>query len=1017
MVETPRLEITPQDVGEATSRAPESRISTGDIVGPYQRMANSLDKLGTGLEDMAVPLAERAGAQAVTRDAQGNIQVERAPIFGKAGDAYARAVRMAALAEGEGAAKRADIDLREKYRDNPQGYANAAQSFKDATVKQYSAAAGPEVGSAVGQAIDNTTTMTYRGLLNEKERLDLQRAESRMSAGMNDAANEMKQLARANAPTDPGSAFDQAHQKYQTLSDERAGNPRLAYSREEQASDMGKLESEIGAQRYLYHVDQTYKKAGYEAAAEDASDVLTNPQYKFLTEPQRQAYYNHAMSEIRVNHAVQQQDVAAMRQQFEVLKDRQARGETISPDEIWTVRNGFEKLNNPAGVLAVDNTFKHADLHDDHGRQPISDQVTQLHALRVASGVRDIYQYYLDRGYSKEQAAGIAANAFYESATRPTAFNPAGGGQGAVGLFQWRGERLQALKDYAASQGKGYLDPQVQMEFAHRELQTTETVAGGLLRTATTPEEAARIFSQAFERGEGRDTAARMALARSLYEGKAVDGSGGPGARSWEIANYEATLKTAATKKLQEVQQDFAGGNINYSRRQDLMDIADAAKETNNIDLGAKAERLANVMDYVERVRTLPLDQQAGLETEVKRQMAAGTAFDGADYVLKALEAKTKAIQEGLDKNPVATTIANNPDKFKTLPPIDWSNPQQAASGLAQRAQIVQIGANNWRVSPRSVLDEDEVRSVQAALANPDLAVKASIWSVLATIPEQNRAATFEKIAKNDPNTLAEAGAGSMMATDPEMGKSIMAGLQIMARNDKGILEAFKPKPGTTGGGYDEDFVKALPPTAFGSETRLDPTGNYAKIDQMVKARYAYLAANDPKGAEYSSARLTQAVNDVTGGTVRMNGATTIAPERGMPQARFDGIMAGITDRDLQGATNLHGEPLTADLLRQMGHLEAVGPGRYMVNLGAPGDKPIYAFSGWGDTPESEAPGAPRAFVLDLRNRSPAPPLMAQPIPLRSIIQSATQRLFPPDAPPAPTYDEHMQPPIIGVRG
>src|SRR6516164_4376874 len=237
MPESPRLEITPQDIPEVTSRAPERHISTGDIVGPYQQLARGMDKLGEGLEDMATTYAERAGAQAVTRDADGNIHVDRAPIFGRAGDAYARAVRMAAMAEGEGAAKRQDIELREKYRDDPAGYQNAAQAYKDATVKQYTSAAGPEVGNAVGQAIDNTTTMTYRGLLNEKERLDLTRAETRIKAGREDAANEMKQLSRANAPTGEGSAFDLAHKKYDTLSDELERNPRLAYTPEERASD------------------------------------------------------------------------------------------------------------------------------------------------------------------------------------------------------------------------------------------------------------------------------------------------------------------------------------------------------------------------------------------------------------------------------------------------------------------------------------------------------------------------------------------------------------------------------------------------------------------------------------------------------------------------------------------------------------------------------------------------------------------------------------------------------------
>jgi hypothetical protein len=870
------------------------------------------------------------------------------------------------MAEGEGAAKRADIELREKYRDDPQGYQNAAQAYKDATVKQYTAAAGPEVGNSVGQAIDNTTTMTYRGLLNEKERLDLARAETRIKAGREDAANEMKQLSRANAPTGPGTAFDLAHQKYETLSNELEGNPRLAYTPEERASDAGKLESEIGAQRFLYHVDQTYKKSGYEAAVEDASDVLTNPAYKFLTEAQRQTYYNHAISEVRFNHAQQQQDLGMAHNAFNVLKDRQARGETISSDEIWEARNTFEKLNNPAGVLAVDNWAKHADLHDDHGRQPISDQTQQLHALRGASMARDLYQSYIDRGYKPEHAAGIVASAVMESTLQPTAFNPAGGGQGAVGLFQWRGERLEALKAFAASQGKGYLDPQVQAEFVHRELQTTERVAGGLLRATTTPEEAARVFSQAYERGEGRDTAQRMALARSIYDGKSADGSGGPGARSWEIANRQATLKTSATELLKDVAKDFAGGNINYSRRQDLMDIADAARETDNIDLGAKAERLANVMDYVERARQLPLDQQAGLETEIRRQMAAGSAFDGADYVLKALETKTNAITEGLKKDPIATTVANFPDKFKTLEPLNINDQRQFAVGLAQRAQIAQAGANNWRVAPLSVLDEGDAGTVKAALANPDLAVKASIWSVLATIPEQNRNATFEKIAKGDPNMRAEAAAGSMMTTDPAMAKSIMAGLQIMGSKDN-VNKQFEPT--SRGEGFETDLVSKFPSTAFDSETRSEPEGNYATMAQMIKARYTFLAqqSNTP---QYNSKLLDQAVNDVTGGLVRQNGVKTLPPARGMSQAQFDGVMAGLTDRDLAGATDLNGRPVTADFVRAQGHLEAIGQGRYLVNFGGSGEKPIYAYSGWGDTP-----GAPadRRFVLDLTGRQPMP--------------------------------------------
>src|SRR5262249_24328824 len=116
MPESPDLTIKPSPV--VTSEAPVSHVSAGEVAQPYQMLARSLDRLGEGLEDAATPLAEQAGYKAVTRDADGNIQVDRMPIFGKAGFAYAHAVKMGALAQGEGDAKRADIELREQYRDN-----------------------------------------------------------------------------------------------------------------------------------------------------------------------------------------------------------------------------------------------------------------------------------------------------------------------------------------------------------------------------------------------------------------------------------------------------------------------------------------------------------------------------------------------------------------------------------------------------------------------------------------------------------------------------------------------------------------------------------------------------------------------------------------------------------------------------------------------------------------------------------------------------------------------------------
>src|SRR5262245_39247860 len=101
MVDLPQ---TPNVVPEV--RPPTPRVSPAQIAQPYQQLALTLDNAGEKLsKDVAVPLAQKAGLQAVTRDADGNVQVQSAPIFGDAAIAYARGVKTAALADGESVAR------------------------------------------------------------------------------------------------------------------------------------------------------------------------------------------------------------------------------------------------------------------------------------------------------------------------------------------------------------------------------------------------------------------------------------------------------------------------------------------------------------------------------------------------------------------------------------------------------------------------------------------------------------------------------------------------------------------------------------------------------------------------------------------------------------------------------------------------------------------------------------------------------------------------------------------------
>ncbi len=373
-----------------TSRAPRSALTQADIASPYELLGRALDRVGEGvgtairqggeevgnavirggeevgtamerrgqqfdaaaqaagkgLMDVASSAAERAGLQAVTTDANGNIKVDKYPIVGEAGASYARAMKFAAVTQAEGAAKRDDLTIREQFSDDPQGYAKAANAYRDKMVKQYTDAAGPEVGLTLGKIIDGQTTTTYRGLLNEKERLDLQRAESSMRAGIATAQDNLSAL--ANQGVTSGPEWDKWRGQVQALYHEMAANPRLGVSKDMINYELGKFDSDLKIQGVRYHVDQIYQSQGPAAALEAGKTILTDPSLK-LNDVQRRAAFETVRSEINMNESQRRQTVADISSDFKVLKD----SGDASPAAIADLHKRFMEARDPVAAAAV----------------------------------------------------------------------------------------------------------------------------------------------------------------------------------------------------------------------------------------------------------------------------------------------------------------------------------------------------------------------------------------------------------------------------------------------------------------------------------------------------------------------------------------------------------------------------------------------------------------------------------------------------------------------------------------
>ena len=128
------------------------------------------------------------------------------------------------------------------------------------------------------------------------------------------------------------------------------------------------------------------------------------------------------------------------------------------------------------------------------------------------------YQYFINQGFTPEQAAGIVGNLQAESgANLDNLYNPAGGGTGARGIAQWRGSRTQEFVNrYGTYPDTASLDDQ--LDFIMYEFNTTEGRALNGVKSATTAADAASAFDSLFERSGGGSIQTRVNNASTLLE-------------------------------------------------------------------------------------------------------------------------------------------------------------------------------------------------------------------------------------------------------------------------------------------------------------------------------------------------------------------------------------------------------------------------------------------------------------------------------------------------------------------
>jgi len=986
-------ELLPPPPDPVTTQAPTPGVSPEQIAQPYRELADTLDKAGTASENLAETSAKYGGLQAganATVNPDGSVQVPKAPIIGPASQVYEASVKMGVLAKGEGEVKDAARKLMLDHTDDPEGFRIAANQLRDTTIKQYADAGAPDVGIALGSAVDSANVFTYRMLVNQKHSIDLREAGSNIKDGMTSAMNDLHALASAGDTSSP--QFMQAWSKYTTLGQQAVSTPGLGYSPDKAKFDADQLHASLQGDVFVNHANQIYKdptaNGGQQKALTFAQSILTDPSVApGLSIGQKRQLYTRAIGEIKAQDGIRRQDISELRQGWSSLKTSAAAGFPADPKLIDQIEKNAKSLGDYGLVADVAAQAVKVPLLTSFAQQPPAERASQLAALNA--GVNP-------------GSPGEAALIAHESGGNPRVVNKFG----YAGLYQFGAPNLADLGLYKPGAGESVSDRSATGGWSGQKWSGTFNIPGfpqvktlnDFLASPPAQQAAFGIHAASMDAAikangldkyigknvggvpitqdglrmmihlggvgntlkalHGEQTAADANGTTLLDYAKvgAFAGAGNPAFDAWYQQNQQVHANAQTWADWKGVMTEFGKGIMPNPKN--VSDIIDAARAGRN---SALLEQIQSDYGRIESAKNFggaSAPMRASVLGSLQAQAASGQMPPGNAALLGDLERVNKKINDGMKDNPIATTVATSNGRFQMPGPLNPQDPQAFAAGLAQRAKIAQSAAQS-QGAPVPALDAADLAQIKGSLDTADPAHKAAIFQGLATLPPDVRGATLKKLGGNDPATMAQVAAGSLMGTAPDVAQSIFRGQAAMKADPKWGPEAAEGGKAA----FSTDLDKNLPATAFPLQARTDPTGPYTTMTAMVKARYADLSAQ-AADTKYSPDRVAQAAQDVTGGVLSHNGSPLIAPARGMTQGQFDAVLAGVTDKDLAGVTTKNGNPITADYLRSSGKLESAADGTYNIKFG---DKPgTYAMI----AANSEMPSL---FKLDLRGRAPSP--------------------------------------------
>jgi hypothetical protein len=750
--------------GGITAEDPTSRVSGGDVARSADYVAQGAEQLGQGLEQVAVPLAQQAGeqaaAQSVSRDANGNIQMQTPQtsfILGRAGEAYQHAVLSGTVALGQSQTTQDLNQMRVDHSSDPAAFKTAANGYLDDLRSRFGDGA---LGNTLIASATDLATQHYDGLVNSKATSDVSDAKSSIQAQITASQNDLGQLARQGGTNTPefGLKAAQLHSYYDALeANPLFQMPKAVVDNMRTASTL-----QLQGEGIVGHMDAAFSSDGVLGAEKQLHDGIDK--MSGVSDAQRSQLVAQGEARIQYLQGQNATEVAANKQNY-IQMDAAAKSGAKIPDDAY---EAAIKKSTDLGDSTTATQIRA--LHQVYGFHAVTNSLAPSQSA-AAQGVGGSGA----SSPSLDQVQGAIHT--QESGGRATSATSVDGAQGGwqvtPATFAQYSNPSESINNPADNETVGR---RILKDYYNRYNGDAARVAVAYFSGPgnVAPAGSATPYIHDAADGNGKTTSSYVADVTGRLGGGAPPASvnGVPFTKDQLAANpfllSTWVQKIARDQGNQETMATTLGTSIEKSLQNGIVPtptvIANYAQLTEG---NAKfADQRQSIMSTVEGQGHADVAMASGGQPymdQVKAAAQGGSIYQGqiAMHAQQFFDQGQKALQS----DPGGTAAAKH--WVPQAPaPLDFSQPDSIASGIAARSQVVQAIGTRQPGAPQSVVFPNEKDQVQTGLAmGSPQASSAFLQSVGQLPPAQMQATLNTPEVKNGILGMAKSGDSGKMTS------------------------------------------------------------------------------------------------------------------------------------------------------------------------------------------------------------------------------------------------------------